>query len=204
MREDLTNATDVILLIDNKTIEAEIIEISQDSKILCEVKEGMVIPPIEIGKQTSVSFNISGQQYFVVGKILFQPPRRIVITTETELHTERREEIRLETPFLPATVTYQHKFFRHEKIKAVITNMSLKGARIETSGHLKEKAVYNLETYFPYHHQQLFFFSSFCIKNWRISRNIFSYGVLFINMDISSENNLKKYLFGDQMKFHFK
>jgi len=72
----------------------------------------------------------------------------------------------------------------------------MKGAKIETSEPLDSNINYDLETSFPYHHSKLDFKASFVIKNTGRYRNLFIYGIQFTDMDIISENNLKRYLFG--------
>lgn len=204
MRIDLNSATNVNLFIDSQKIEGSIVEIDKTGKIFFELKEGVVTAALEIGKNVIISFNSSGKKCFVSGKMFFQPPHRIVITPETDVEEEKRADIRKEMPSLPAKIICQHKFFHHEEIKTAITDLSIKGARIETSKPLKEKAVYTLDTLFPYHHQQLSFTASFQIKSCKMVHTSFSYGIYFLEMDILSENNLKKYLFGEHAKYSFR
>ncbi|HNS33157.1 MAG TPA: PilZ domain-containing protein [bacterium] len=204
MRIDLTSITNAKLLIDNRTVEGRIIEIDRLGKIFFELREGNLTSAMEIGKKVNIVFDISGKSHFIAGKMFFQPPQKIIITPETDVQEEKRGNPRMSAPSLPATVTSQHRFFHHDEIKVLITDMSMKGARIESTKPMKEQVLYNLATHFPYHHQQLPFSSSFHIKNCRSIHNVISYGILFFDMDIESEQNLKKYLFGDNMKMNFR
>jgi len=193
--EEVKNA---FLYIGNSVIEGRIIELSPGvNKILFEFKPGSPFITADMGKRGELFFEYKGTRYFVAGKTFFQPPSRVMIAVETDIETERRKDIRAETPALPASISYTSGFFKKKHIiKSTILNISIKGARIETSEPLDSNINYDLETSFPYHHSKLDFKASFVIKNTGRYRNLFIYGIQFTDMDIISENNLKRYLFG--------
>jgi hypothetical protein len=203
MKLEITNIESIDLFISNKTISGKILEISKTGEIICEVTDAHLISASEISKEVTLHFTVSGKKYFVIGKMFLQYPHRIIVKPERDISEEKRQEERVETPSLSAKIIYVHKFLRQKQIKAVIINMSLKGARIQTSQRLNLSALYNIETYFPYLHQKLPFKATFCIKNHFETSKMFSYGIFFTNLDISSENNLKRYLFGGRLRNHY-
>ncbi|MBN1446206.1 MAG: PilZ domain-containing protein, partial [Candidatus Omnitrophica bacterium] len=147
-------------------------------------------------------FEHTGNKYFISGKTFFQSHSTVLITPETDIDIDKRSELRLEVPSLPGTISHTSGVF-HKKhtLKCTIINMSLKGARVETSEQLSIDIPYALEIFFPYHHTTINFLSSFLVKNFRHYRNIYIHGISFINMDPESEGNLKKYLFGGKKLF---
>ena len=203
MRIDLNTAENLCLFIGNRKIEGKVVEIDRSGKIFFEINEGTITSAMEIGKHINISFDMDGKKCFIAGKMFFQPPRKILITPETDVEREKRDEARKETPALPATVICKHKLFRHEEIKAVINDLSIKGARIESPKPLKKDVIYTIDTSFPYHHQQLSFAASFQVRHSYVIHNTSCYGITFLEMDIISEGNLKKYLFGERLKHSF-
>ena len=203
MRIDLISATNVSLLIGNKSISGRIIEIDRNGKIFFEIKEGSVTSAMEIGKKVSIFFDINGKKHFISGKMWFQPPHKVIITPETDTGEEKRHDTRIETPSLPAIVTCHHGFLRNEERRVIVTNLSPGGCRIETQKPMKEELEYVIGMNLPYHHQQLSFSSPCKISNGRSVHSLMSYGLFFTNMDIQSDSNLKKYLSGEKSSFHF-
>ncbi|MCM8777249.1 MAG: PilZ domain-containing protein [Candidatus Omnitrophica bacterium] len=198
MEIKLEEVKNVFLYIDNSIIEGKIVEIDPSvKKVVFEFKPGSPLITADMGKRGEVFFEYKGNRYFVAGKTFFQPPSRAMITVETNIEIERRKDVRAETPALPATVSYKSGIFKKKHIvKSTILNISMKGAKIETSEQLEREISYDIETSFPYHHSKLDFIASFIIKNTGRYRNLFIYGIQFVEMDMISENNLKRYLFG--------
>ncbi|MCX8082618.1 MAG: PilZ domain-containing protein [bacterium] len=195
--EEVKNA---FLYIDNSIIEGKIADIDLPKrKIIFEFNPDSPLITAEMGKRGEIFFEYKGSKYFIAGKTFFQPPSRAMVTAETNIEVERRRELRFETPALPATIFYTAGMFRKRHIiKGTILNISTKGARIETSEQLEQDISYDVETSFPYRHSKLDFKASFIIKNTGKYRNLYIYGIQFTNMDIVSESNLKRYLFGSK------
>ncbi len=192
------------LYIDNTTIEGRISEVEKNGQKICfELKPGSPFSTAEMGKRAELFFDQGNNRYFISGKIFFQPPSKVIITPETDAEIDKRKSVRKETPALPASISNTHTGVFHKKhiIKGSIIDISMKGARIETSEPLNSDASYNIETAFPFHHASLEFAASFIAKNCLRYHNIFIQGIVFADMDINSENNLKKYLFGEKMMF---
>ncbi len=200
MEIKLEEVKNVFLYIDNSIIEGKIAEIDPvGKKVVFEFKPGSPLITADMGKRGEVFFEYKGTRYFVAGKTFFQPPSRAMITAETDIEVERRKYVRAETPALPATVSCTSGIFKKRHIiKSTILNISVKGAKIETSEQLERDTHYDIETSFPYHHSKLDFKASFVIKNTGRYRNLFIYGIQFVEMDMISENNLKMYLFGSK------
>lgn len=192
--EEIRNA---FLYIDNAIIEGKIVEITPPGrKIIFEFKPGSPFIIADMGKRGELFFEYRGTKYFIAGKTFFQPPSRAMITAETDIESERRKDIRIETPALPANISYTAGLLRKKRIiKSTILNICMKGARIETSEPLEKNINYDIETHFPYRRSQLDFKASFIVKNAGKYRDLYVYGIQFTEMDIISENNLKRYMF---------
>lgn len=191
------------LYIDNTTIEGKILEIDKNGrKIFFELKPGSPFSTAEMGKRAELLFEQGTNKYFIAGKIFFQPPSKVIITPETDAEIDKRTETRHETRSLPATISYMHGVFRKKHtIKSTIINLSMKGARLEADEPLNNDLSYEIQIMFPFHHASLEFRASFIVKNCHHYRNIFIHGIVFTDMDMESESNLKKYLFGEKKKF---
>lgn len=198
MEIKLEEVKNTFLYIDNSIIEGKIVEIEPGGrKVLFEFKPGSPTITSEMGKRGEVFFEYKGDKYFIAGKTFFQPPSKALIIAETDIEVERRKEIRKETPALPAIISHSSGLFKRKQIiKGAILNISMKGAKIECPEQLNKDINYDIETSFPYHHTKLDFKATFIIKTTRYYRNLFIHGIQFTEMDIISENNLKKYLFG--------
>jgi hypothetical protein len=190
------------LYVDNIRIEGKILNVEKNGRIFFELRSGLPISISEMGKRGEVFFEHNGNKYFISGKTFFQPPSMVIINSETNPEIEKRNEVRIEVSSLPATISYEHGMF-HKKhlIKSTIINLSMKGARLETDEPLNKNLLFEIDVSLPFHHTALEFHSSFIVRNNQHYRNIFIHGVTFDNIDIGSENNLKKYLFGEKTKF---
>jgi len=199
----LAEVKDAVLYIDNIVIEGKICDIDKkEGRISFELKPGSPLSTAEMGKKAEVFFECEGHKYFISGKTFFQPPSRVLITTDTDIDIDKRKEKRIETPALPATISCtQGVFHKKHVIKSTIINLSMKGAKVETSEPLNRDIQYEIETHFPYHHSSIEFRSSIIVKHCLHYRNIFINGIVFININVDSENNLKKYLFGEKKQF---
>lgn len=191
------------LYIDNTTIEGNIVEIDRDGrKIYFELKPGSPFSTAEMGKRAELFFEQGNNRYFVAGKTFFQPPSKVIITPETNAEIDKRTERRRETRSLPATISHTSGVF-HKKhlIKSTVINLSMKGARVETSEPLTNDIAYEIEISFPFHHTSLEFSAPFTVKNCSHYRNIFIHGIVFTDINPEAGNNLKKYLFGEKIRF---
>ncbi len=192
------------IYIDNSVISGKITEIDKkQGKIYFELPVDSPFSIATMGKRAELFFEHEGKKYFIAGKIFFQPPSKVIMTPDTDAEIEKRADKRLEAPSLPATISYHGVFHKKHMIKGTIINISLKGARIEADEVLSKDSSYELYTSFPFHHTCLQFHSFFVVRNHQPYRNIFINGVSFTDMDIESENNLKKYLFRGQKKTVF-
>jgi hypothetical protein len=199
----LTEVKKAVLYLDNVSVQGQILNVDKnDGKVTFELKPDSPISAAEMGKKGEVFFEYTGNKYFISGKTFFQSHSTVLITPETGIDIDKRTELRLEVPSLPGTISYTSGVF-HKKhtIKCTVINMSLKGARLETSESLSNEMTYAIEISFPYHHTTINFLASFMVKNCRHYRNIYIHGASFINMDSESEDNLKKYLFGGKKLF---
>ncbi|MCM8830091.1 MAG: PilZ domain-containing protein [Candidatus Omnitrophica bacterium] len=188
--EEIKNA---FLSIDNSIVEGEIEEIKNRDRILFKLKPDAIIPSSSTGKRGEVFFEYRSNKYFGAGKVFFQSHSKVLILLETDIGINKRHEIRKEIPGLPAIVYTHGGIFKHS-IKCVILDISLSGARIETTEELEKNRMYNIECTFLYRQTKLEFKASFFIKNSTSSHNIFRYGIYFSGMDPISQKNLNKYL----------
>lgn len=200
---NITQIISAALYIDNTTIEGKILDFGKKGeRIVFELLPNASFFTSETGKRAELFFEQEGRKYFIAGKVFFQPPSRVIITPETDTQIERRSEKRLETQSLLAVVSYTHGVFHKKHVmKGTIISMSIKGVRVETRELLSNDMSYEINTSLPFHHVFLEFNASFVVRNSMHYRNTFISGAMFTGMNIESENNLKKYLFGRQIKF---
>jgi len=175
------------LYIDNTTITGKILEIDRKGDVCFELNKGS-------------PFSTSDKKYFIAGRIFFQPPSKVIIKPDTDAEIEKRDAKRSETPSLPATILYHGIFHKRYTIRGTVINISMKGARVETAEQLKDDISYTIIITLPFHHTSFEFQAPFIVRNHQHYRNIFINGISFTDMDIESENRLKKYLFGEKMK----
>ncbi len=188
------------LYIDNTTITGKILEIDRKGDVCFELNKGSPFSTSEMGKRAELFFEQENKKYFIAGRIFFQPPSKVIIKPDTDAEIEKRDAKRSETPSLPATILYHGIFHKRYTIRGTVINISMKGARVETAEQLKDDISYTIIITLPFHHTSFEFQAPFIVRNHQHYRNIFINGISFTDMDIESENRLKKYLFGEKMK----
>ncbi|MCM8771898.1 MAG: PilZ domain-containing protein [Candidatus Omnitrophica bacterium] len=192
--EELKNIKKVIIFIENEKIEGELIEINKWGKMIISVPPRTKIIPVELGKRGEVFFEKDNKKYFVSGKIFSQGVERVVVLPETDILNERRKNERLETDFIPVKLVGKISLFHKEEINGNILNISLSGAKVETSMPLKEGVFYDFQTTF-FIKKKPYSFSAKCkLKFMKKIRNLYLNGVEFIEIDPLSFEILNKYI----------
>jgi len=155
-----------------------------------------------LNKRCEVYFNIGNAKYFFEGRS-FSAGNKIIVMKQSEIYEDRRAEIRLDTPLLPAVIK-EKGVFRPKNINANVLNLSSKGAKIATDIQLDLNAKYIIETILDRRN----FSAIFKIMYMEEREKGYAYGIMFEEIGEKEQKHLKEYLselkgeeFSDYYKF---
>ncbi|MCM8833320.1 MAG: PilZ domain-containing protein [Candidatus Omnitrophica bacterium] len=182
----------VIVKIENRKIEGEVIEVEQDGKIIIS------IPPIETifvqGKKCEIYFEKDGVQYSMEGKIFSQKSEKTVFLPETDILSVKRIRDRFETQFIKCKLVNLSSKFLKETIEGNIIDISLSGAKVVTNIPLSKDFTYELNTNFIINRKSYFFRAKCKLAHSEKKGDDYFSGLQFIELDALSHKNLYKYI----------